>query len=187
MPLVPSGAAPARASGGGSVGSVRCPRCTSVDDKVVDSRGADDGSAIRRRRECLACGQRFTTYERVEEIPLLVVKRSGSREPFDRLKVIAGIEAAVKNRPVTKEQIAVMAGDVEESQRIAGSEVSSEQVGLAVLERLRAVDEVAYLRFASVYKGFSAAGDFEREAGLLKKSTEPKRPGPAPASGPERD
>lgn len=108
----------------------------------------------------------------------MVTKRSGSREPFERVKVIAGIEAAAKNRPVTKDQIAVMAADIEESLRIAGAEVSSEEVGLAVLEHLRAVDEVAYLRFASVYKDFSAAGDFEREAGLLKKSTEPKRSAP---------
>ncbi len=109
-------------------------------------------------------------------MPLVVVKRSGSKEPFDRAKVMAGIEAAAKNRPVAAEQIAAMAADVEESLRILGSEVTSEEVGLEVLERLRAVDEVAYLRFASVYKGFSGAGDFEREAGLLKKSTEPKQP-----------
>ncbi len=145
---------------------------------MVDSRAAEDGSAIRRRRECLSCGQRFTTYERLEEVPFLVVKRSGSREPFDRAKVIAGIEAAAKNRPVFTEQITALAADIEESLRIQGSEVTSEEVGLAVLERLRAVDEVAYLRFASVYKDFSAAGDFEREAGLLKKSTEPKRAAP---------
>ncbi len=141
---------------------------------MVDSRSADDGSAIRRRRECLACGQRFTTYERLEEVPFLVAKRSGQRQPFDRTKVAAGIGAAAKNRPVSADAIEAMAADVEESLRMAGSEVTSEQVGMAVLERLRAVDEVAYLRFASVYKDFSAAGDFEREAGLLK-STEPKR------------
>jgi transcriptional repressor NrdR len=157
---------------------VRCPRCASQDDKVVDSRAAEDGSAIRRRRECLSCGQRFTTYERFEEIPFVVVKRSGSRESFDRAKVIVGVEAAAKNRPVSPEQIAHLAADVEESLRMAGSEVTSQEVGLAVLERLQAIDEVTYLRFASVYKGFSAAGDFEREAGLLKKSTEPKRPVP---------
>ncbi len=145
---------------------------------MVDSRAAEDGSAIRRRRECLSCGQRFTTYERLEEVPFVVVKRSGSKESFDRAKVIAGISAAAKNRPVSVEQIAAMAADVEESLRLLGSEVTSEEVGLEVLERLRAVDEVAYLRFASVYKGFSGAGDFEREAGLLKKSTEPKRPAP---------
>lgn len=163
---------------------MRCPRCSNVDDKVVDSRSADDGSAIRRRRECLACGSRFTTYERLEEVPFTVVKRSGQREPFDRAKVVAGIEAAAKNRPVTSEQIAAMAADIEEALRIAGTEVSSEQVGVTVLERLRAVDEVVYLRFASVYKDFSAARDFEREAGLLKKSTEPKRPGPNGAGRP---
>jgi transcriptional repressor NrdR len=153
---------------------VRCPRCTNQDDKVVDSRAADDGSAIRRRRECLNCGQRFTTYERLEEIPFVVMKRSGSKEPFDRAKVIAGIEAAMKNRPVTGAQIASMAAEIEEALRMAGTEIPSQDVGLAVLDHLRAVDEVAYLRFASVYKGFSAAGDFEREAGLLK-STAPKQ------------
>jgi transcriptional repressor NrdR len=155
---------------------VRCPRCTALDDKVVDSRSAEDGSAIRRRRECLSCGQRFTTYERLEEVPFVVTKRSGSREPFDRAKVVAGITAAAKNRPVSDELVSVMAADVEESLRIAGAEVTSQEVGLAVLDRLRAVDEVAYLRFASVYKDFSDAGDFEREAGLLTKSTEPKPP-----------
>ena len=153
---------------------MRCPRCTDQDDKVVDSRAADDGSAIRRRRECLNCGQRFTTYERLEEIPFVVTKRSGSKEPFDRAKVIVGVEAAMKNRPVPSARIADLAAEVEESLRIAGAEVTSQEVGLAVLEQLRAVDEVAYLRFASVYKGFSGAGDFEREAGLLK-STAPKQ------------
>ncbi len=106
----------------------------------------------------------------------MVAKRTGGREPFERAKVMAGIEAAAKNRPVSAEQIATLAADIEEALRIAGPEVTSEQVGLAVLERLRAVDEVAYLRFASVYKDFSAAGDFEREAGLLKKSTDPNPP-----------
>lgn len=105
----------------------------------------------------------------------MVAKRSGQRQPFDRVKVAAGIEAAAKNRPVTTVTIQALAADVEESLRLTGSEVSSEQVGVAVLERLRAIDEVAYLRFASVYKDFSAAGDFEREAGLLK-STAPKPP-----------
>lgn len=105
----------------------------------------------------------------------MVAKRSGQRQPFDRAKVAAGIGAAAKNRPVTAQAIEAIAADVEESLRMAGSEVTSEQVGMAVLERLRAVDEVVYLRFASVYKDFSAAGDFEREAGLLK-STAPKQP-----------
>jgi transcriptional repressor NrdR len=146
-----------------------------MDDKVVDSRSAEEGAAIRRRRECVACGQRYTTYERLEEVPFVVVKRSGQREPFDRSKVTAGVMAAAKNRPVTQAQMDQLAAEVEEALRLAGPEVGSQQVGLAVLDGLRALDEVAYLRFASVYKDFSAARDFEREADLLKKSTEPKR------------
>lgn len=157
------------------VASVRCPRCSSMEDKVVDSRAAEDGAAIRRRRECLSCAQRFTTYERVEEMVLFVVKRSGDREPFARSKIVAGVAAASKNRPVTDSQMEALAADVEEGLRLAGPEVAAEEVGVAVLDRLRSLDEVVYLRFASVYKDFSAAGDFEREAGLLKKSTDPKR------------
>jgi transcriptional repressor NrdR len=156
---------------------VRCPHCSSLDDKVVDSRAAEDGAAIRRRRECLACGRRFTTYERLEEVPFTVVKRSGERVPFDRSKIVEGIRAASKNRPVTEEAMEGLAADVEEALRMVGQEVSSQQIGVAVLERLRAIDEVAYLRFASVYKGFSGATDFEREAELLIKSTRPKPPG----------
>jgi transcriptional repressor NrdR len=155
---------------------VRCPWCSSQDDKVVDSRTSDEGAAIRRRRECLACGRRYTTFERVEEAPLVVVKRSGHREGFDRAKVVAGLRSATKNRPVSDEQLESIAADVEEVVRIEGPEVPSETVGRAVLERLRVVDEVAYLRFASVYKDFTDAGDFEREMGLLTKATEPKRP-----------
>jgi transcriptional repressor NrdR len=146
-----------------------------MDDKVVDSRAAEEGAAIRRRRECLVCGQRFTTYERLEEVPFSVVKRSGQREPFDRAKVVAGVVAAAKNRPVSPADAAALAADVEEELRLVGHEVGSQQVGLAVLDRLRSLDEVTYLRFASVYKGFSGALDFEREAGLLSKDTAPKR------------
>ena len=153
---------------------VRCPTCASLDDKVVDSRVADDGAAIRRRRECLACGRRFTTFERLEEAAFMVVKRSGHREPFDRAKVVAGIKAAAKNRPVAEERMDVVAAEVEEELRLVGTEVTTEQVGLAVLERLRDVDEVAYVRFASVYKGFEDIEDFEREVGMLTKATEPK-------------
>jgi transcriptional repressor NrdR len=145
-----------------------------VDDKVVDSRVADDGAAIRRRRECLACGRRFTTFERVEEVPLVVVKRSGDREPFDRQKVVAGLRAACKNRPVGDEQLEAIGSEVEEGLRLEGPEVSSQQIGLTVLDRLRHVDEVAYVRFASVYKGFDDPSDFEREVGLLTKASEPK-------------
>jgi transcriptional repressor NrdR len=144
---------------------------------VVDSRLADEGVAIRRRRECLGCGRRFTTFERVEEQPLWVIKRSGLREPFDRSKLVAGVRAACKNRPVTDEMLQDLAQRVEESLRGVSTEPSSQQVGVAVLEQLKATDDVAYVRFASVYKGFEDLGDFQREVGLLTKTTEPKRRG----------
>ncbi len=154
---------------------MRCPYCEGVDDKVVDSRLAEDGAAIRRRRECLICGRRYTTYERLEELGLIVVKRSGVREPFDRAKLAAGIERAVTNRPIEEGTVAALVAEVEEQARGEGREVTSEQLGLAVLERLRRLDDVAYLRFASVYKDFENLGDFEREVGELQKTTEPKR------------
>ena len=161
---------------GTSLASVRCPWCLADDDRVVDSRVAEDGAAIRRRRACSECGHRYTTFERIDEIPLLVVKRSGMRQPFDRGKLVDGLRAATKNRPVTEEQLDVVAREVEEELRDEGSLPTSEQVGLAVLEHLRVVDEVAYLRFASVYKGFEGVDDFRREVGLLTKTTAPKRP-----------
>ena len=159
--------------GGGYRRSMRCPGCASLDDKVVDSRLADEGGAIRRRRECLTCGRRFTTFERVEEVPLMVVKRSGLREPFRRTKIVAGLRAAAKNRPVGAEQLEHLAAEVEETLRMEGSEVSSARVGAIVLERLRALDEVAYVRFASVYKGFDDPGDFEREVLALTRDDRP--------------
>jgi transcriptional repressor NrdR len=162
---------------------MRCPRCGVDDDKVVDSRAADDASAIRRRRQCLACGSRFTTYERFEEGPLVVVKRSGGREPFDRSKIVGGVRQAAKYRPITDVQIDSLASDIDDELRLAGvGEVTSEQIGVAVLDRLRALDPVVYLRFASVYKGFEDPSDFEREAaalsatGGLRKFSEPKPP-----------
>lgn len=157
---------------------MRCPTCSSLDDKVVDSRMADDGVAIRRRRECLACGRRVTTFERIEESPLMVVKRSGERTPFDRAKVVAGVAAAAKNRPVSLEVMESLAAEVEEGARLAGSEVSTQVLGIAVLERLRHLDGVTYVRFASVYKDFEDLTDFQREVGELAKATEPKRAGP---------
>ena len=157
---------------------MRCPSCSTLDDKVIDSRMADDGTAIRRRRECLACGRRVTTFERVEEAPLTVVKRSGERVPFERAKVVAGVAAAAKNRPVPRAVMASLAAEVEEEARLAGSEVSTQTLGVAVLERLRHIDGVAYVRFASVYKGFEELTDFEREVGELAKATEPKRSQP---------
>ena len=148
---------------------VRCPGCAGFDDKVIDSRTADDGAAIRRRRECLSCGRRFTTYERLEEAPLVVVKRNGARVPFDRSKIVAGIRAAAKNRPVPPDALEALGVEVEEGLRLEGPDVTTEQIGRTVLDRLREVDEVAYLRFVSVYKGFEDLTDFEREVVLLTR------------------
>lgn len=154
---------------------MRCPYCESLDDKVVDSRTAEEGAAIRRRRECLACGRRFTTFERLGDLPLVVVKRSGVKEPFDVRKLEAGIAKAVTTDAVEDGSAAALVAEVEEELRASGPEVTSEQVGLAILERLRALDPMAYLRFASVCKGFEDLADFERELGALTKTTEPKR------------
>jgi len=148
---------------------VRCPSCHADDTKVVDSRVAEDGAAIRRRRECLSCRERFTTFERMEGAPTVVVKADGRREPFDRAKVAAGLAAATKGRRLADTSVDELAERVEESLRSSGAEVSSAQIGLAVLDELRPVDEVAYLRFASVYKHFDAAADFHREIELLTK------------------
>ena len=150
---------------------MRCPACALDDDKVVDSRAADDGAAVRRRRECLGCGQRFTTYERVDEVPLVVVKNDGSRQPFDRSKVVAGVVVAATDRPVSAEAAEALAGEVEEEVRLAGPEVSTERIGIEVLERLRRLDAVAAVRFASVYKGFDDLSDFAAEITELSKRT----------------
>lgn len=147
-----------------------CPVCRADDTKVVDSRVAEEGTAIRRRRECLACAQRFTTFERVDHAPLSVVKSHGGSEPFDRRKLIGGLGAATKGRNVADERLEAIATAVEDSMRLLGSTVTSATVGLAVLDQLRILDEVAYLRFASVYKDFDAAADFHRELALLEKS-----------------
>ncbi len=149
---------------------VFCPVCRADDTKVVDSRVAEEGTAIRRRRECLACTQRFTTFERVDHAPLSVTKSHGGIERFDRKKLIGGMAAATKGRNVPDEQLEAIATVVEDSMRLLGSTVTSANVGLAVLDQLRTVDEVAYLRFASVYKDFDAAADFHRELALLEKS-----------------
>jgi len=158
---------------------MRCPGCGSFDDKVVDSRQADDGSSIRRRRACIDCGRRFTTFERLEESALIVVKRSGDREPFDRDKVAVGIRLAAKGRPIEAdggESLDELITAIEDAVRVEGGpEVSSEAVGKAVLEQLRQADPVAAVRFASVYLGFDDLSDFEREVTLLSKRTEPKR------------
>lgn len=152
-----------------------CPYCGNEEDKVVDSRTAEEGRAIRRRRECLNCGRRYTTFERAEEVPLLVAKRNGVEEPFDLDKVVAGIRMAVKNRPVTEAEVTALAEDVEEAMRADSRRpIPSSEIGREVLERLRELDDVAYLRFASVYKDFQELDDFEREMGVLLKRSPPK-------------
>jgi transcriptional repressor NrdR len=153
---------------------VRCPFCAADDDRVVDSRLAEDGVAIRRRRECAACLQRYTTFERIEEAPLFVIKRSGDREPFNRAKMLLGVRAACKNRPVDETVMESLVLGVEESMRLLNRDVTSEEVGMATLEGLADVDDVAYVRFASVYKGFEGTEDFAREIGMLVKTTAPK-------------
>lgn len=152
---------------------MHCPVCRHDDTKVIDSRSADEGAAIRRRRSCPQCAYRFTTYERLEGAPLMVLKRSGERQPFDRAKVAEGIRSACKGRPVGEEKVDELAEGVEDDVRLeaaAGNDITSSLVGHCVLERLKSTDEVAYMRFASVYKNFDDAADFRRELALLKKS-----------------
>ena len=155
---------------------MRCPFCSADDDKVVDSRPADEGATVRRRRECLTCGKRYTTYERVEELPVMVAKRSGVIEPFSTQKLRAGVERAVAGNAIDPTAVDALVHEIEEQVRAHAPEVSSDMIGLAVLERLRHLDLVSYMRFASVYKGFDTVDDFERELVELQKSTEPKLP-----------
>ena len=147
-----------------------CPFCRNPDSRVIDSRATDDGLAIRRRRACPSCGRRFTT---LETAALSVVKRSGVTEPFSREKVIAGVRRACQGRPVDDDSLALLAQQVEESVRQTGStEIGSHEVGLAVLGPLRELDEVAYLRFASVYRSFEGIDDFEKEIAVLRAERE---------------
>lgn len=155
---------------------MRCPWCDREDDKVVDSRPADQGVAVRRRRECRSCGRRYTTFERIEELGLMVVKRDGSKEPWDRDKMVDGIRKAIVNRPVTAEQVALVGERIESRLRRKGPEVTSQQVGVEVLQHLQKLDQVAYMRFASVYKDFQEVTDFERELGVLLPKKEPAKP-----------
>jgi transcriptional repressor NrdR len=145
---------------------MRCPYCRHADSRVVDSREADDGQLIRRRRSCPECGKRFTT---VEEAVLAVVKRSGVTEPFSRTKIVGGVRKACQGRPVDEDSIALLAQRVEETVRAKGAaEIPSHEVGLAILGPLRDLDEVAYMRFASVYRSFDSLADFEREIESLR-------------------
>lgn len=154
---------------------MRCPWCGGEDVKVVDSRPAEQGTAIRRRRGCRSCGRRFTTFERIEDVGLTVRKRDGSKEPWDRGKLLAGIRKAIVNRPVTEQQVAQVVDRIESRLRRKGPVVSSEQIGLEVLQQLQRLDQVAYMRFASVYKDFQQLTDFERELGILLAKKEPAK------------
>jgi transcriptional repressor NrdR len=149
---------------------MRCPFCASEEDKVVDSRAAQDGHSVRRRRECLACGKRYTTYEYVEKVSLTVVKNDGKREDFDRQKLFKGIAMACNKRPISEAQINDLVTQIEEELQNSsrGTEVTSKKIGELVMDRLKSLDEVAYVRFASVYRKFKDKNEFLDELkGLL--------------------
>ena len=148
---------------------MQCPFCRGPDTKVVDSRDTENGQAIRRRRECITCGQRYTTFERVEGVPLVVTKRDGHREAFDRAKVVSGIAKACKNRPVADESMRAICDEIEEIARERGGEIASADLGNEILTRLSALDEVAYVRFASVYREFSDVTEFQEAINQLEK------------------
>lgn len=175
------GSGPARGpSSGTGEHAVNCPYCRAPDTRVVDSRTAEDGGAIRRRRLCMRCERRFTT---LETMTLAVLKRSGATEPFSREKVLAGVRKACQGRPVTEDDLALLAVEVEDAIRSrAVAEIPSQQVGLAILDPLRRLDEVAYLRFASVYQGFDSLDDFVAEIDRLR----PAQPAPGPPAATRR-
>jgi transcriptional repressor NrdR len=150
---------------------MRCPFCCATEDKVVDTRPSDDEQTIRRRRECIACGKRFTTYERVDEALPMVVKKDARREPYDRAKLLGGLHKACEKRPVSAACIEEVADEIERSLReMADKEIPSSKIGDAVLSRLRDIDDVAYLRFASVYLPFKDAGEIMHEVQRLVRS-----------------
>jgi len=143
---------------------MKCPFCSHVSDKVVDSRESKEGEVIRRRRECLGCGRRFTSYERIDEIPYMVIKKDGSRERFERQKLVAGLLKACEKRPVSIAAIEGVADKVEAMlQERAEKEMSTDQVGTLVMDELKRLDKVAYVRFASVYRQFRDIGEFMTE------------------------
>ena len=150
---------------------MKCPSCGYSETKVIDSRLNTDGTSIRRRRECLQCEKRFTTYEYVEQVPLLVVKRDGRRQPFDRKKIIAGLMKACEKRPVSVDKMEEITGEIARAvQRKYDREVDSKEIGELIMEKLAALDEVAYVRFASVYRQFRDVNQFMNELqGMLKK------------------
>jgi transcriptional repressor NrdR len=165
---------------------MRCPYCAHGDSKVVDSRDSETGEAIRRRRECLDCRRRFTTYERVESVPLYVVKKDGRREEFDRRKLLGGLLTATKKREVAPARLEALVEEIENALRGRGSsEIPSRELGELVMDRLREVDEIAYIRFASVYRSFKDVSDMRTTIEQLlaqppgTRRPEPRRPRPA--------
>jgi transcriptional repressor NrdR len=143
---------------------MKCRYCASIESKVIDSRPTEDGSAIRRRRECISCGKRFTTYEKIEEIPIMVVKRDGRREPFDSEKIRMGIRKACEKRPIAADVQDKLAEDVSrEVFNTLASEVTTRDIGEILMKKLKDVDEVAYVRFASVYREFKDTQTFMKE------------------------
>jgi len=156
---------------------MKCPYCGYKEDKVVDSRATAEESAIRRRRECLKCGKRFTTYEYIEEISLMVIKKDGRREPFDRKKILAGVVRACEKRPISIEKMEEIITQVERAiQKKSDREVSASRIGELVMEKLKVLDDVAYVRFASVYRQFKDVGQFMEELKdiLGKEKRKPK-------------
>ena len=157
---------------------MRCPYCGSLDDKVIESRTMANGESLRRRRECVSCGYRFTSYERIEEKPFMVIKRDGRRQPFDRTKLEKGIDRALEKRPVATSMIENIINDIEDRAIIAGKanrEISTAELGEFVLERLYDIDKVAYIRFASVYKHFENLEEFVTEVNNLSKKIREKK------------
>jgi len=149
---------------------VKCPYCEHLEDRVVDSREGKEGDVIRRRRQCLKCGRRFTSYERIDEIPYMVVKKDGRRERFERNKVMAGLLRACEKRPVSTGQLEQIVDEIEQQvQDLPDREISSEEVGKAVMRHLRQLDKVAYVRFASVYLEFKDVTEFMTEINHLFK------------------
>ncbi len=150
---------------------MKCPFCAFLEDKVVDSRESKDGNSIRRRRECLACGRRFTSYERIDEIPYMVVKKDGKRESFDRNKILSGLIRACEKRPISAAQLESIVDDVEKAvQDTPDREFSSPDIGKIIMKRLKALDKVAYVRFASVYLEFEDVSEFMTELKYLVRT-----------------
>lgn len=159
--------------GSPKVAAMRCPYCKKDNDKVIDTRPSDDALIIRRRRECIECSHRFTTHERIEDLPLRIVKKSGARQSFNREKILAGVLRALEKRPPGQEAAEALVDEIErELLDLPGREVGSREVGALAMEKLRQIDEVAYVRFASVYKEFQAVDEFVREIQAIRQDVD---------------